>query len=88
MGWSLGFIRRFSRVIGLQFIARLCQTRRIQLARQLYGVTSVSQNQGLSPEAVSAALHNFDNFWKHQADMLTDRCRLLGMPTIFIDKLR
>ena len=38
----------------------------------------------MAPEAVSANCHLFDSYWKQQANILTDRCRILGMPTLFL----
>ena len=56
----------------------------IHLARSLINVVSVAERQKLLPEAVSSNLHNFDVYWRIQADTLADRCRLLGLPNLFL----
>jgi hypothetical protein len=52
----------------------LCLIYDIPLARALYLLCSVAEHN----------LHQFDGYWRHQQNMLTDRCRLLGLPTLFL----
>ena len=56
----------------------------INAARSFMAIMNRAEELKCPPEIIAVGNHSFDVYWENQARFLNDRCRQLGLPTIFL----
>jgi hypothetical protein len=48
------------------------------------GILRAAEEKKCPPEIIAVGNHNFDVYWHNQHRFLTDRCRVRGVPNVFL----
>lgn len=56
----------------------------VSSARTFMSILYRAEEQKCPPEIIAVSNHNFDVYWHNQHRFLTDRCRVRGIPNVFL----
>ena len=62
----------------------LCLIYDISLARSLMQTITIAEEKRQAPENLCANQHYFETFWRHREAVLSDVCRVHGLPNLFL----
>ena len=61
-----------------------CYLYDVSSARTFMGILRAAEEKKCPPEIIAVGNHNFDVYWHNQHRYLTDRCRVRGVPNVFL----